>query len=99
MENRTVLNALFYICRNGCPCRTLPEKFSNQHTIYVRFNCWAKKVYGSRFLPRSGRKTCRNEGSSAGFDVGHGAPRRTRVLKTANKLWGSRAEAGQRYTQ
>jgi transposase len=42
IENRTFLNALIYIGENGCKWRSLPEKFGPWHSIYMRFNRWAK---------------------------------------------------------
>ncbi len=36
------LNGLLYIVENGCKWRALQKKFGNWHTIYVRFNRWAK---------------------------------------------------------
>jgi transposase len=42
IENLTFLNALIYIGENGCKWRALPEKFGPWHSIYMRFNRWAK---------------------------------------------------------
>jgi transposase len=42
IENFTFLNALIYIGENGCKWRALPEKFGPWHSIYMRFNRWAK---------------------------------------------------------
>ena len=36
------LNGLLYMIENGCKWRALPKKFGNWHTIYMRFNRWAK---------------------------------------------------------
>ena len=36
------LCALLYIVENGYKWRALPTKFGNWHTIYMRFNRWAK---------------------------------------------------------
>jgi transposase len=36
------LDAVIYICENGCKWRALPETFGPWHTIYVRINRWAK---------------------------------------------------------
>jgi transposase len=40
--NRRFLDAVIYICENGCKWRALPETFGPWHTIYVRINRWAK---------------------------------------------------------
>jgi transposase len=42
IDNLTFLNALVYICENGCKWRALPETFGPWHSIYMRFNRWAK---------------------------------------------------------
>ena len=42
IDNRDILNALIYRCKNGCSWRDLPEKFGHWHVIYMRFSRWAK---------------------------------------------------------
>jgi transposase len=42
IENQTFLNALVYIGENGCKWRALPERFGPWHSVYMRFNRWAK---------------------------------------------------------
>jgi len=37
IDNRTVINALLYICENGCKWRRLPSEFGNWHVIYKRY--------------------------------------------------------------
>ncbi len=39
---RQVLDALFYIAKEGCTWRGLPTEFGHWHTIYMRLNRWAK---------------------------------------------------------
>jgi len=36
------LNAVLYAVEQGCQWRALPKEFGNWHTIYTRFNRWAK---------------------------------------------------------
>ncbi len=36
-------SSCFTIVENGCKWKALPKKFGNWHTIYMRFNKWAKK--------------------------------------------------------
>ena len=43
IDNRDMLNALIYRCKNGCSWRDLPREFGNWHVIYVRFARWTKK--------------------------------------------------------
>ncbi len=40
VDNFTFLNALQYMCENGCRWRALPEKFGKWSTIYKRFRYW-----------------------------------------------------------
>jgi transposase len=42
IDNCRFLDALIYICENGCKWRALPGTFGPWHTIYVRINRWAK---------------------------------------------------------
>ena len=42
ISNYQFLCALLYIIENGCKWRALPEKYGKWHTIYMRFNRWAK---------------------------------------------------------
>jgi len=42
VENITFINALLYICENGCKWRRLPKEYGKWHVIYKRFNRWVK---------------------------------------------------------
>ena len=42
IENITFINALLYICENGCKWRRLPKEYGKWHPIYKRFNRWVK---------------------------------------------------------
>ena len=42
VPQRQVLDALFYIAKEGCTWRALPTEFGPWHTIYMRLNRWAK---------------------------------------------------------
>jgi transposase len=42
IENITFINALLYICENGCKWRRLPKEYGNWHVIYKRYNRWVK---------------------------------------------------------
>ena len=42
VENIVFINALLYICENGCKWRALPKEYGNWHVIYKRFNRWGK---------------------------------------------------------
>ena len=41
-DNITFINALLYICENGCKWRRLPKEYGKWHVIYKRFNRWVK---------------------------------------------------------
>ncbi|MGY3357479.1 transposase [Bradyrhizobium sp. GM0.4] len=42
VDNRRVLNGIFYVLRTGSPWRDLPEHYGLYKTVYTRFNRWAK---------------------------------------------------------
>ena len=42
VDNITFINALLYICENGCKWRRLPKEYGYWHVIYKRFNRWVK---------------------------------------------------------
>ena len=42
VDDRRVLNGLFWVLRTGSPWRDLPERYGPHTTIYNRFNRWAK---------------------------------------------------------
>lgn len=43
VDDRRVLNGIFYILRTGAPWRDLPERYGPPTTAYNRYNRWAKK--------------------------------------------------------
>ena len=42
VDDRRVLNGIFYILRTGSPWRDLPERYGPHTTVYNRFSRWAK---------------------------------------------------------
>jgi transposase len=42
LENITFINALLYICENGCKWRRLPKEYGSWNAVYKRFNRWVK---------------------------------------------------------
>jgi transposase len=42
IENITFINALLYICENGCKWRRLPKEYGKWHPIYKRFRRWVE---------------------------------------------------------
>ena len=43
IENMRFINAILYICENGCKWRRLPSEFGKWNTVYQRFYRWVKK--------------------------------------------------------
>ncbi len=41
-ENRDFINAILYMCENGCKWRALPKEFGKWQSIYKKFSRWAK---------------------------------------------------------
>nr|WP_235035207.1 IS5 family transposase [Roseomonas sp. 18066] len=42
VDDRRVLNGIFYILRTGSPWRDLPERYGPYTTVYNRYNRWAR---------------------------------------------------------
>ena len=42
VDDRRVLNGIFYVLRTGSPWRDLPTRYGPHTTVYNRFNRWAK---------------------------------------------------------
>ena len=43
VDDRRVLNAIFYVLRTGMPWRDLPERYGPYTTAYNRFNRWSRR--------------------------------------------------------
>jgi transposase len=43
LDDRRVLNGIFFVLRSGTPWRDLPERYGPPPTAYNRFNRWAKR--------------------------------------------------------
>ena len=43
VDDRQVVNGIFYVLRTGSPWRDLPERYGPYTTVYNRFNRWAKR--------------------------------------------------------
>jgi transposase len=43
IDNMTFINALLYMCENGCKWRRLPKEYGNWHVIYKRYHRWVKQ--------------------------------------------------------
>jgi transposase len=43
VDDRRVLNGIFYVLRTGAPWRDLPERYGPYTTVYNRYNRWSKR--------------------------------------------------------
>lgn len=43
VDDRRIVNAIFYVLRTGAPWRDLPGRYGPYTTAYNRFNRWAKR--------------------------------------------------------
>lgn len=43
VDDRRVMNGIFYVLRTGCPWRDLPERYGPYTTCYNRYNRWTKR--------------------------------------------------------
>jgi len=50
VDDRRVLNGIFYTLRTGCPWRDLPERYGPYTTVYNRFNRWTKTGVWDRIM-------------------------------------------------
>ncbi len=42
VDDRRVINGIFYVLRTGSPWRDLPSRYGPPTTVYNRYNRWAK---------------------------------------------------------
>ncbi len=52
---------MFYIIKNGYKWRTLPKKYGNWHTIYMRFSRWSKNGTITKILAAMKKQKLLNE--------------------------------------
>lgn len=43
VDDRKVMNAIFYVLRTGMPWRDLPDRYGPYTTAYNRFNRWSRR--------------------------------------------------------
>lgn len=48
VDDRRVLNGIFYVLRTGCPWRDAPERYGPYTTCYNRYNRWARRAVSGR---------------------------------------------------
>ena len=73
VDDRTVLNGIFYILRTGSPWRDLPGRYGPPTTIYNRFNRWAKagdmSLNASSFSPENTMAGVENGAASSTVSI------------------------------
>jgi len=50
VDDRRVLNGIFWVLRSGAPWRDLPERYGAHTTCYNRFNRWRKAGVWDRLM-------------------------------------------------
>ncbi len=50
VDDRRVLNGIFWVLRSGAPWRDLPERYGPYTTAYNRFNRWRKAEVWDRIM-------------------------------------------------
>ena len=57
VDDRRVLNGIFYILRTGAPWRDLPARYGPYTTVYNRFNRWSKRGVWEAIFARLARRS------------------------------------------
>jgi len=50
VDDRTVLNGIFWVLRTGAPWEDMPSRYGPRTTVYNRFNRWRKAGVWERLL-------------------------------------------------
>ena len=50
VDDRQIMNAIFYVLRTGMPWRDLPEPYGPYTTAYNRFNWWSRRGIWKRIF-------------------------------------------------
>ena len=50
VDDRRVLNGIFWVLRSGSPWRDLPERYGPYTTVYNRFNRWRKAGFWDKLM-------------------------------------------------
>jgi transposase len=50
VDDRRVLNGIFWVLRSGAPWRDVPERYGPYTTVYNRFNRWRKAGVWDRLM-------------------------------------------------
>ncbi len=57
VDDRKIVNAIFYVLRTGMPWRDLPARYGPYTTVYDRFNRWSRRGIWKRAFDRLASKS------------------------------------------
>ena len=57
VDDRKIVNAIFYVLRTGMPWRDLPAHYGPYSTAYNRFNRWSRRSIWKRVFDRLASKS------------------------------------------
>src|SRR6516164_11541093 len=57
VDDRKIMNAIFYVLRTGMPWRDLPERHGPYTTAYNRFNRWSRRGLWGRIFDKLAAKS------------------------------------------
>jgi len=72
VDDRDIINAIFYLVRTGCQWRMLPKHFPPKSTVYEYFSSWKKdgtwkKIHDTlrdKVRKKAGKKRTTNSGNN-----------------------------------
>ncbi len=57
VDDRVIMNAIFYVLRSGMPWRDLPARYGPYTTAYNRFNRWSRRGIWKRVFDQLASKS------------------------------------------
>ena len=57
VDDRKIMNAIFYVLRTGMPWRDLPERYGPYTSAYNRFNRWSRRGIWKRIFDTLAEKS------------------------------------------
>ena len=84
VDDRRVINGIFYVLRTGIPWADLPSQYGPPTTVYNRFNRWSYAGHWDRIMGGHCRRGQRRHGDGrwdqrAGASFCHDAQKKTRA--------------------
>ena len=61
VDDRRVINGIFYVLRTGIPWADLPEQYGPPTTVYNRFNRWSYAGHWDRIMDAIADALCRGD--------------------------------------